>query len=154
MSATTTTTQHSNAALARAEALHRAESGTSIANYATILDGFAAKGILMSDVEPRVNVFTFNAWLAKGRCVRKGEHGVKITTWVPMSLKEHRAVTDDKRVTKLRPRTTTVFHVSQTEPVADRLQRGTLGRAVDEPADCYPDPGELAADRWNEGGGA
>lgn len=62
----------------QAEALSRAINGESLLNYPAILDGFAAKGI--TDVEPRINVFTYHAWRAKGRQVRKGEHGVRVIT--------------------------------------------------------------------------
>mgnify|MGYP001612678563 CR=1 FL=1 len=67
------------------EALDRARNGQSFANYAAIYEGFAAKGILPSEIEPRVNVLTFHAWKAIGRSVKKGEHGVKVCTFVDMS---------------------------------------------------------------------
>ena len=62
------------------EALTKAVSGPSLANYPAIYAGFAAKGIPEVDIKPRENVFTFKAWIALGRCVKKGEHGVKIAT--------------------------------------------------------------------------
>ena len=64
---------------------------------------------------PRENVFTYNAWLAKGRQVRKGEHGVKAVTFVPMTLKDKRD--PSKKIESRRPWTTTVFHISQTDPI-------------------------------------
>jgi antirestriction protein ArdC len=77
----------------------------SLANYPAIIAGFSERGI--SDIRPRENVFTFAAWQALGRYVRKGEKGVKIQTWITVEK-------NGERVTV--PKTTTVFHISQTEP--------------------------------------
>ncbi|MEJ7139487.1 DUF3560 domain-containing protein [Amphibiibacter pelophylacis] len=96
------------------KALKNAVSGESLANYQAIFDGFAAMGIDMADVEPRVNVFTFNAWKALGRVVKKGQHGVKIVTVIPCTKKD-RETGDEVPVKKVK--TTTVFHVSQTEEI-------------------------------------
>ena len=95
------------------EALQRARSSNSTSNFSTIYAGFTAKGIPFSAIEPRVNVFTFNAWKALGRVVRKGEHGVRITTWVAMTKID--AASGAPPATFRRPKTTTVFHVSQTD---------------------------------------
>ena len=43
------------------EALTRSVSNESFANYATIIKGFADKGIALDDIKPRENVFTFEA---------------------------------------------------------------------------------------------
>src|SRR5882672_927343 len=64
------------------EALARAASGQSLANWPAIILGFAAKGIPEADIRPRENVFTYHAWRALGRQVRRGEHGVKVVTFV------------------------------------------------------------------------
>ena len=93
------------------EALGRAQAGLSSANYAAILDGFADRGIY--DAEPRVNVFTYQAWQALGRQVQKGQRGVKITTWIQCQAKE--TDTDGERETYKRRKTVAVFHISQTE---------------------------------------
>ncbi len=107
----------------RAEALTRAVTGQTFSNYPAIIAGFAAKGIPESEIRPRENIFTYEAWKALGRHVRKGEHGVKVVTFVPMEVKGRTAGTEAptdspeapraKIVT--RPWTTTVFHVSQTD---------------------------------------
>jgi hypothetical protein len=68
-----------------------------------------AKGIPEDQIIPRVNVFSYNAWKANGRQVRKGEHGVKCLTFITKTGKNGRE--------ERRPWTVTVFHVSQTEPV-------------------------------------
>ena len=92
------------------EALHRAKTGLSWANYHLIIDGFSRKGISPDDIKPRENVFTFNAWKALGRTVAKGEHGVKVITVIETTDK-------DTGQLKKRPWTTTVFHISQTKPL-------------------------------------
>lgn len=120
------------------EALARAQIERSIANYAPIIDGFMQKGIPASEITPRVNVFTFFAWKAKGRRVRKGEHGVKITSWVPVlgkvKTEKDPKTGEEKTVASLRPKTTTVFHISQTEPIDQKVD-------VERPATPANHPG-------------
>jgi hypothetical protein len=94
------------------EALDRAQSGSSMANFETIYDGFENMGIDADDIEPRENVLTYNAWRAKGRQVRKGQHGVKILTWIPASKKdESTGKVESFKVSKL----VAVFHITQTQ---------------------------------------
>jgi len=96
------------------EALERARSGQTASNYVAIISGFMERGISENQIIPRVNVFTYHAWLALNRPVRKGERGVAIVTWVH---------TDDKKDTtgkvthkgRSYPRKAYVFHVSQTD---------------------------------------
>lgn len=119
----------------QAKALQNALSHESLMNYETIIEGFAEKGIDPDDIEPRVNVFTFNAWLALGRAVRKGETGVKVVTYIerknkdgaaegqaPSALDIAIAAQEGHAKPRLLPRTTTVFHISQTDPVTPREQ--------------------------------
>ena len=94
------------------EALERAQGGLSTTNYAAILDGFEARGIL--DAQPRVNVFSYGAWQAQGRQVSKGQHGIKITTWIQCKTKDTDA--NGEHGTYKRRKTVAVFHISQTEP--------------------------------------
>ena len=103
----------------RREALSRAIYGQSAANFPAIFSGFAAKGIAEEEIKPRENIFTFEAWKALGRVVRRGEHGVKVTTFIESKSREIDESTGEAKVFR-RPWTTTVFHVSQTEP----LERG------------------------------
>lgn len=91
------------------EALTRARSGQSLANEAITIQEFVRRGISVDDIQPRVNVLTFWAWKALNRSVRKGEHGVKLTTWIPYEKKDG--------TEGLRPKTCVVFHVSQTDPI-------------------------------------
>ena len=103
------------------EALTRAVSGQSLSNFPAIFQGFAAKGIPESEIKPRENVFTFDAWKALGRVVRRGEHGVKVVTFIDCQSKESDPDTGERKIFR-RPWTTTVFHVSQT----DVLKGGAL----------------------------
>jgi antirestriction factor ArdC-like protein len=97
----------------QAEALTRAVSGLALTNYPAIYQGFIDKGIPEDQIKPRENVFTFNAWKALGRYVRKGEHGVRILTFI--ETKHEDKETGEVKVSR-RPWSSTVFHVSQTEP--------------------------------------
>jgi antirestriction protein ArdC len=96
------------------EALNRATSGLSVANYALIYEGFTAKGISPDQIQPRENVLTFHAWKALGRVVRKGEHGVKVCTFVPVMSKKTQENGEQGTGYKM-PRNVTVFHISQTD---------------------------------------
>lgn len=109
----------------QAEALDRATTGQALTNYLAIYSGFMAKGIAESDISPRVNIFTFNAWKAKGRSVKKGEHGVKVVTFIQCDGQEVRdpSTGETRRDSFRRPHTTTVFHISQTELTASRAER-------------------------------
>ena len=98
------------------ESLKRAVSGQSFTNFPAIFHGFAAKGIPESEIKPRENVFTFQAWKALGRVVRRGEHGVKITTFIESKSEEIDKDTGEPKLVR-RPWTTTVFHISQTEAI-------------------------------------
>lgn len=102
------------------EALTRATTFQSLTNYPTIYQGFMDKGIPEAEIQPRVNVFTYEAWRALGRQVRKGEHGVRVVTFAdcerpsedPNDLNEDGTV---KTRHYRRPWSTVVFHVSQTD---------------------------------------
>ena len=99
----------------QAEALGRARGGMSTANYSAIFSGFAAMGVPESEIVPRQNVFTYRAWQALGRQVRRGERGVSVTTWVPMTRKNRE--TGKREDIGRRPKTATVFHISQTDRI-------------------------------------
>jgi hypothetical protein len=117
------------------EALARAASGQSLGNWPAIVAGFLAKGIPEADIRPRENVFTYHAWRALGRQVRRGEHGVKVVTFITTAAGD--APADDaasgaadagtgspaKRRGGRRPWTATVFHISQTDPIGDPAPR-------------------------------
>lgn len=99
-----------------AEAYARATQSPSLANYPAIFQGFMDRGIPEEAIRPRENVFTFHAWRAKGRTVRKGEHGVKVITWKPITRTDPKT---GKETTLRIMGSATVFHVSQTEPLQD-----------------------------------
>ena len=96
------------------EALANATQGQSVANYDAIFEGFEAMGIDADDIRPRENVFTFNAWKALGRVVRRGQHGVTVVTFIVS--KKTDPETGEETESK-HARRTTVFHVSQTDPL-------------------------------------
>lgn len=97
------------------ECLSRAVNGQSWSNYPAIFEGFQGKGILADDIKPRENVFTFNAWKALGRSVRKGEHGVRVVTWIDIAPRVDAQTGEVVKPGGRACRTTTVFHVSQTD---------------------------------------
>ena len=104
------------------QALTNAVQGQSTANYEAIFEGFTALGIAEDDIKPRENIFTFHAWKALGRVVRKGQHGVKVITVIRAQVKDEPApVNRSAQVPGQAPKTfgmakpTTVFHISQTD---------------------------------------
>ena len=99
--------------LMRQDALDHARNGESMRNYDLILEGFMNKGIDESDILPRENVLTYNAWLALGRKVKAGEHGVKISTFIP-KINKKTGERDGVRPCWI----STVFHETQTEPIS------------------------------------
>jgi antirestriction factor ArdC-like protein len=104
------------------EALSRAIGGQALTNWPAIIHGFTAKGIPESDILPRENVFTYHAWRALGRQVRRGEHGVKVVTFVPVGDRtDGQDDTERERPVKRRggsrPWSATVFHITQTDPL-------------------------------------
>lgn len=92
------------------ESLNRAKQGDSLINYPTIIKGFIEKGVNPLDIKPRENIFTYNAWQALKRQVRKGETGIKCVTWIDTETK------DTGKPSKL-VRPVSVFHISQTDPI-------------------------------------
>jgi hypothetical protein len=155
----------------QAEALDRARNGQALTNYPAIFAGFMDKGIPETEIKPRENVFTFNAWKALGRSVKKGEHGVKVVTFITCGGKIDIDATsgeETKTGEYRRPHTTTVFHISQTETTADRDARFVARRGerpdyrTNPPREYrrrsawasghgrYPscDPGERVMDDW------
>lgn len=96
------------------EALDRARSGQKLTNLPTIYREFMARGIAEADIQPRVNVLTYNAWRALNRHVRRGEKGVHIITFLPTSEKKDSEGTVVHRGGS-RPWSAIVFHVTQTD---------------------------------------
>ena len=44
---------------------------------AAVIKGLNAKGIKSADIQLRVNVLPYKGWIAQGRVVMKGQHGVR-----------------------------------------------------------------------------
>jgi antirestriction protein ArdC len=84
------------------------QTGQDSKNIKTVLVEFCARGVDLKQIKPNVNVLTYKKWRDKGRQVRKGEHGVKIIVMIENS--------DNKKANRV-PRKTTVFHISQTDPI-------------------------------------
>ena len=99
------------------EALSRARSGQALTNLPAVFQGFMAKGIPEDDILPRDNVLTYHAWRALGRQVKKGEHGVRICTWIDCT-KDVEKDGETKTERFKRPKSATVFHVSQTDTIS------------------------------------
>jgi len=122
MEATSTRTKYHRQRLNRAEraamqtaALGRAREGRTCTNDLLVIAAYAAKGI---DAHPRVDVFTFNAWNALHRHVRKGEHGIKVLTYAHKDMVKSDGITEEHSF----PTSAVVFHVSQTDPDTENVR--------------------------------
>jgi antirestriction protein ArdC len=102
------------------EALGRAIGSQTMSNYPAIFAGLLEKGIPESEILPRENVFTFHAWKALGRSVRKGEHGVAVITWIATPERKDAETGEVKSRGGKFAKKTYVFHVSQTDPTVSR----------------------------------
>ena len=100
----------------QAEALSRALTGQSWSNFPAIIQGFTARGIPEEQILPRENVFTYQAWRALGRQVRRGERGVRVITYIQRDEKTEDSETGEVKIrTYSVPRSVSVFHISQTD---------------------------------------
>ena len=90
------------------DALRRAENSRSLGNIGTVYAALAAAGLTGTH---GIDVLTFAAWRAKGRCVRKGEKALCfLATIIPTSKQ-----TDDGVQAGKLMRRVAVFHFSQTD---------------------------------------
>ena len=96
-----------------ADALARIEASENSANYPVIIDAFTARGIPADEIKPRENVFTYRAWHAKGRQVKKGEKSVRIDVWIEYDSKNEKDENGKPKKKRIR-RSVAVFHISQT----------------------------------------
>ena len=112
------------------EALARIQGSFGSKNDGLVLMAFSERGLAIEDIFPRVNVLTFRAWQAKGRRVAKGAISVPVTTWIPCGEKSPEDG-EKKDKPRMRPKTASLFHISQTVP-ADT--RGEKPAAWDNPA--------------------
>lgn len=105
---------HAERATMQTAALGRAREGRMCANDLLIIAAYAAKGI---DAHPRLDVFTFNAWKALHRHVRKGEHGIRVLTYAHKDRVKSNGMTEEQSF----PVSAVVFHVSQTDPDTENV---------------------------------
>jgi hypothetical protein len=130
-----------------ADALARIQASENEANYPAVISAFVARGIPAEQVLPRENVFTYRAWQAKGRQVKRGEKSVKIDVWIEYDKKGEKgengapATGPDGRPERGRARrSVAVFHISQTEPI----EAGETPPATRPAGDLPPDEHENA----------
>ena len=69
---------------------------------------------LTCDCQPYLDVFTYNRWIAQGYRVMKGQHGIHITTFVPIKKTEQDG---NVKVIGRVPKTSVVFCRCQVEKV-------------------------------------
>ena len=119
------------------QALERATQGQSLANYPAIFDGFMEKGIPEAGIKPRENVFTYNAWKRLGRQVCKGEHGVKVITWIPIDEKRDASGQVTRQAGK-RCKSATVFHISQTQASGEERAEPVKPRVANHKPESQP----------------
>jgi len=105
---------HAELAAMQTAALGRAREGRTCTNDLLIIAAYAAKGI---DAHPRLDVFTFNAWKALHRHVRKGEHGVRVLTYAHKDTVKSDGTTEEHSF----PTSAVVFHVTQTNPDTENV---------------------------------
>lgn len=74
------------------------------------------------------DVFTFARWKAQGYQVRKGEHGVKISTYAPITRKDPETGAD--AVVGTRPWTSTVFCRCQVDATGESKPASSGTRRV------------------------
>lgn len=114
-----------------AELLARIRSRRSQNDVAAIV-AFADRGLDPDDIRPRENVLTYRAWRAAGRQVAKSAIGVPVTVWIGREPQTDPETGETKATRGSYPKTTRLFHVSQTIP-AD-APKGTRPEAWDNPA--------------------
>ena len=92
----------------------------SLSSEMTLADAARERGC---SCRPYVDWFTYRRWKAQGFQVQKGEHGVKLTTYIPVFKTD--PVTGEKVPNGTRPRRTTVFCRCQTKPIESKGQKGS-----------------------------
>lgn len=104
------------------EALERAQTSSSPYNEALVVAAFVERGLEASEIKPRENVLTFDAWKALGRHVRKGEKSVKVRCFYTTEAKTDEATGEEipgGRFMSL----AYLFHISQTDPDDDQADQ-------------------------------
>jgi hypothetical protein len=119
------------------DALVRAREGNSHFNDARIMAGFSKLGIAVKPEDIRENILTFDGWLALGKVVKKGQHGVSIIVF-----------RRDKKTGRTQPGWARVFHVSQVETLTGPIRKHKAEKAETAPAPA-PAPEVNADDLHN-----
>jgi hypothetical protein len=98
------------------DALRRALNQKPGANDLAAIIAFEGAGL--KNVQPRVNVLTFNAWKACGRSVLAGQHSVRVgvITNKPYQTKNDLGEETGEVCFRRVPGTAYLFHISQTQP--------------------------------------
>lgn len=92
-------------------------------NDLPVIAEFGLRGIEAEDCHTfgwNQNVFTYNAWQAQDRQVRKGEKSVRCTVWIPVVVKgrpESNIERLRKDHTRSRMSTACLFHITQTDQI-------------------------------------
>ena len=99
----------------------------------SVLHGYSANNTLLLWAQtqerdmPLTHVAGFKAWLRLGRCVRKGERGLKVFAPMPIPKRKEKEAkaqptgshSREEERPRMRFRLSSVFEVSQTEPLPD-----------------------------------
>lgn len=80
--------------------------------YYSATNAGIVKACLPCGCKPYEDVFTYARWQALGYQVKKGEHGIKIGTYAPITQKDE----DGEKIVGKRPWTSTVFCRCQVKP--------------------------------------
>lgn len=105
------------------EALERGRRYRVGGNDLRVITEFQGRGMNPHDIEtfgPDQNVWTYDAWQALGRQVRKGEKSVRITVYGSYESKERNEKTGEPIIKSCRS-TACLFHITQTDAIAERV---------------------------------
>jgi hypothetical protein len=69
---------------------------------------------LKCNCQPYIDVFTYNRWTAQGYHVKKGEHGIHISTFVPIKKQNENG---EVKIVGRVPKTSVVFCRCQVEKI-------------------------------------
>ena len=88
----------------------RFEQGESVASTVVLALAAQANGCTC---QAYVDWFTYRRWKAQGFQVQKGQHGIKLTTYIPV----YKAEDGEKVKSGVRPKATTVFCRCQVKAI-------------------------------------
>jgi antirestriction protein ArdC len=87
-----------------------------------VVAAFTERGLEPSEILPRVNVLTFDAWKALGRHVRKGEKSVKVRCFYTTEAKTDQATGEELEPGGRFMSLAYLFHISQTDADDDQAE--------------------------------